>query len=219
MKRIASDTARLVAASPRIAKILWLSFLRRSDYKRWSDAGNLEEWWVARTEKIVGLIPPHARVIEFGAGRKQLETRLDKSCVYFASDLVDRGPGTIICDLNKRPLPDVKFVAADVAVFSGVLEYIRDLDSLVEWLSGQVAGCVASYECFDPASGPVAAARQRLRRLYYGYMNHLSEKEFVGTWSRHRFSLAETVPWENQRIFRFVQAGDLTTCAAGGDSR
>src|ERR1044071_1990175 len=125
------EARRLAAAAARITKNAGRKLLGRSDYNRWSNTENLESWWGARTEKIVGFIRPGARVVEFGAGSRHLEKLLDKSCVYFASDLVNRGSGTIVCDLNKRPLPDLTELSADVAVFSGVLEYIRDLDSLV----------------------------------------------------------------------------------------
>jgi hypothetical protein len=199
----------------RLMKALLLKIARRSDYRRWTNSNNLETWWSARTEKIAALIPGGVRVIEFGAGRRHLEKLLE-ACAYFPSDLVDRGPGTIICDLNKRPLPDLKYLAAEVAVFAGVLEYIGDLSSLIEWLSKQVSSCIASYECVVPAQGPATAARQRLRRLYYGYMNHFTEQEFVGIWSRHGFILEEVVPWENQRIFRFFHRA-MPRARATGD--
>ncbi len=201
----------VAAAVPsRLARVLVLKIGRRTDYKRWTDSHNLEIWWSARTEKIAQLIPKGVRVIEFGAGRRHLEKLLDGSCAYFPSDLVDRGPGTIVCDLNKRPLPDLKYLAADVAVFAGVLEYIRDLNSLVEWLSGQVSSCVASYECVAPAPGGLVALRRKLRRLYYGYMNSYTEEEFVRLFSRRGLICAEKVTWDTQRIFQFVKQGRET---------
>ena len=135
---------------PESAKMLLCKLLHQSDYQRWTTPGSLETWWDTRTEKIAQLIPHNTRVIEFGAGRRQLEKFLDRSCTYIPSDLIDRGPGTIICDLNQRPLPDLRYVQAEVAVFSGVLEYIRDLESLIEWLSEQVPFCIASYTYVPP---------------------------------------------------------------------
>ena len=80
-------------------------------------------------------MPNYSRVIEFGAARRALEKYLDPSCVYTASDLVDRGLGTIVCDLNERPLPDLGADAYDVAVLMGVLEYVRDMPSVIDWLA------------------------------------------------------------------------------------
>src|ERR1041384_7041735 len=202
--RRVKEARRLAAAAARITKNAGRKLLGRSDYNRWSNTENLESWWGARTEKIVGFIRPGARVVEFGAGSRHLEKLLDKSCVYFASDLVNRGSGTIVCDLNKRPLPDLTELSADVAVFSGVLEYIRDLDSLVAWLAGQISACVASYECVTPPATFFGALRRRIRRLYYGYMNHYSEAELLAVFARAGLVCAETTVWENQRIFFFV---------------
>src|ERR1051326_7663170 len=151
---------RSVQIAFRLTKALLLKVARRSDYKRWTNSNNLETWWSARTEKIAALIPGGVRVIEFGAGRRHLEKLLE-ACAYFPSDLVDRGPGTIICDLNKRPLPDLKYLAAGVSVCAGVLEYIGDLRSIIEVLSKQVSSCIASYECGVPAQGTGTTARQR----------------------------------------------------------
>ena len=69
----------MVSVLPRVTKILLCKLLHRSDYKRWTNPHSLETWWDARTEKIARLIPQNTRVIEFGAGRRQLETFLDRS--------------------------------------------------------------------------------------------------------------------------------------------
>jgi hypothetical protein len=163
----------------------------------------LETWWDARTEKIAQLIPQGARVIEFGAGRRQLEKFLDPSCSYVPSDLTDRGPGTIICDLNRRPLPDLARLSVDTAVFGGVLEYIHDLESLIEWLAEHVSVCIASYAYVAPSLSLVGTVRDRLVRLYYGYMNRYSEEEFVDLFGRAGFICTARETWNSQLLFRF----------------
>ena len=105
-----------------------------SDVSRWADAGKFNDW-EERTKLIATLIPAEARVIEFGAGKRQLEKHLDSTCTYVPSDLVSRGPDTIVLDLNKRPLPDLSTQSFDVAVLAGVLEYVADLPSFVRWLA------------------------------------------------------------------------------------
>ena len=140
--------------------------LGRSDYERWSNPSNLEAWWESRTQKLAGLIPPGTRVIEFGAGQRRLQGYLDQGCTYVASDLVERGPDTFVCDLNRRPLPDLGALRPDVAVFAGVLEYIRDVPSLVEWLSEHVTYCVASYALTE-RTGLVSALTVGVRRAYW----------------------------------------------------
>src|SRR5438105_15076772 len=93
---------------PHIVKILIFIGLRPSDYGRWSNPENLERRWDLRTRQLAQLIPKDSTVVEFGAGRRQLELYLDPSCAYVPSDLTDRGPGTIVCDLNRRPLPALR---------------------------------------------------------------------------------------------------------------
>src|SRR6185312_8871325 len=97
-----------------------------------------------RTRIAAGFVPDGSRVIEFGAGNRLLEKHLDSSCTYTPSDLVDRGPGTIVCDLNERPLPDLGTDTYDTAVILGVLEYLTDVPSLIDWLAQHVPLCVIS---------------------------------------------------------------------------
>src|SRR5690349_16692383 len=108
-------------------KTLRCKFFGTADVERWADPHNLSEKWDERTKLIAQLIPNDSRVIEFGAGRRRLESYLHPSCTYFASDLVSRGSGTIVFNLNARPLPDLTHLGLNVAVFGGVLEYVSDL--------------------------------------------------------------------------------------------
>lgn len=200
----------------RIGKTVLLKSLNRSDYQRWTNPSSLEAWWETRTQKIAALIPRGTRVIEFGAGRRWLESYLDPSCSYLPSDLVDRGPGTIICDLNQRPLPNLRHVQPDVAVFAGVLEYIRNLESVIDWLSGQVSICIASYAYTQLSSNPLQNIRARLSRAYYGYMNSYTEEDLIGLFSRHGFLCTSKDTWTTQRIFVFAnQRVGHSSCASG----
>src|ERR1700742_4337101 len=90
----------------------------RTDLAAWGDTSNSDKEWEDRHELIGRIVPKHTRVIEFGAGKRQLESYLDPTCSYFPSDLVDRGGNTIVLDLNSRPLPDLRHLKLDVAVFA-----------------------------------------------------------------------------------------------------
>jgi len=175
----------------------------RSDYARWAGKENLETWWESRTQKLAAMVPKGTRVIEFGAGLRPLERCLDASCSYIASDLVDRGPDTLVCDLNRRPLPDLGPLHPDVAVFAGVLEYIRDVPAVVAWLSRHVRYCVASYAVAHPA-GLALAMAAGARRTYYGYMNAYSETDLVAVFRRSGFACLRTDGWNDQRLFLFA---------------
>jgi hypothetical protein len=200
---------RALSSSARMARNLAHRLLKRSDYKRWTDLGNYEVWWDERTQKIAQLIPEGSRVIEFGAGRRQLEKLLDSSCSYISADLTSRGPDTILCDLNQRPLPDLRSLMASTAVFGGVLEYILDLDSLVKWLSDQFVCCIASYTDVIPVPSEAERVRQKLNRLYYGYMNNYTEEELVSLFEKYGFACVKRDTWTNQRLFLFSLRGPV----------
>ena len=178
--------------------------LGRSDYVRWADASNLEAWWEPRTRKLAAMVPKGTRVIEFGAGTRPLERCLDASCAYLASDLVERGPDTFVCDLNLRPLPDLGPLRPDVAVFAGVLEYVRDVPQVLGWLSGYVRYCVASYAIAHPG-GLVRNVAAGARRTYYGYMNSYRETDLVTVFHQAGFACLRTDTWNDQRLFLFAR--------------
>ena len=203
-RSVIKGAAKDVQLVCKIGKGALLKLLHRSDYKRWTDAHNLEPWWDTRTEKIAQLIPEGSRVIEFGAGRRQLEKLLNPIDSYIPSDLTSRGPGTVICDLNQRPLPDLRYLGATMAVFGGVLEYILNLESLVQWLSDQFSFCVASYTCLVPALSDAERVRERLARLRFGYMNSYTEAEFVHLFARYGFTCVKRNTWTNQTLFLFT---------------
>jgi hypothetical protein len=201
---------RRVRATALVVRNAVMCRLGIADYERWSSALHLEQWWDERTAMIAKLVPPHSRVIEFGAGRRQLETFLPAACTYTPSDLVDRGAGTIVCDLNRRPLPDLSPVAPDVAVFGGVLEYVRDVPSLVGWLADAgVSICVTSFDPVPAGLGVRGRWRESARRSYNGYMNNLTEDRLLRLFQAGGFVCIDrqlwTMPrasWESQIILQ-----------------
>lgn len=193
-----------VRGTARLMRNVLMAWLGRADYKRWTSPQGLEEWWDERTKQIATLVPAGSRVVEFGAGRRQLEKYLPPSCAYTPSDLVDRGPGTIVCDLNQRPLPDLSQLAPQVAVFGGVLEYIRDVPSLLQWLAASgVKTCIASFDPVPVGLGILGRHREAARRTYYGYRNRLTEEELVRSFAVAGFARIQRQTWTTQVISRF----------------
>ena len=179
----------------------------KTDFARWIDTSNYDAEWEERIQLISRVVPKHTRVIEFGAGKRQLESYLDPTCTYFPSDLVARGGNTIVLDLNSRPLPDLSHLKLDVAVFAGVLEYISDLDSVVLWLSRQVAMCIASYGCAHTRPRTIGRFTETIRRTAAGWINTFTEDALVRTFGTGGFILTETHDWRvrdsSERIFVF----------------
>jgi hypothetical protein len=94
----------------------------------------------------------------------------------------------------------------DVAVFAGVLEYIRDVPSLIDWLSSHVRYCVASYALTNRSHylrQLIADPRGAYWRTYHGYMNSYNEPELLALFGRRRFACLRTDTWNDQRLFLF----------------
>jgi hypothetical protein len=168
---------------------------RRSDYRRWGDPQSLSSDWDSRTRQMAGLVRPGESVIEFGAGRRLLEQTLPAGCRYIPSDLVDRGGGTLVCDLNASDLPD--FPRVDLAFFSGVIEYVNDVPRLLRHLSASVSGVVVSY-------GVLELNPKNRRRN--GWVNDYSESELVGIFRQIGFERVAREQWRTQLCFRFDHA-------------
>jgi methyltransferase family protein len=179
---------------------------QKTDHSRWADTRNIFPSWESRTERAAALVPKHSRVIEFGAGNRVLERHLDRSCTYAPSDIVDRGPGTIVCDLNQRPLPDLGVGAYDVAVLMGVLEYLRDMPSVLDWLTELFPTLVLSYAC---ARGSHYSPRRMfgtIGRLRAGWLNSYRDDEIRSLFGQRGFEQLHEESWQNQRLFVFSAA-------------
>jgi hypothetical protein len=194
------------AACIRVARTATMKLRRQSDYKRWANLDNHLPWWSSRTEKVAELISDGTRVIEFGAGNRQLESLLGPNCSYVPSDLVDRGPGTVICDLNKRPLPDLGYLTMHIAVFVGVLEYVNDLPTLIEWLASQVTVCIVSYECVRSKPFSLSRIAETFHRAYYGYVSYYAEDQLLALFARNGFTCEKVETWRDQRLFVFAKS-------------
>jgi Methyltransferase domain len=176
---------------------------QKTDYGRWSDSRNIFASWESRTQRAAALVPPDSRVIEFGAGNRVLERHLHRSCTYTPSDIVDRGPATIVCDLNLRPLPNLGVDAYDVAVFMGVLEYVRDMPSVLDWLADLVSTCVLSYACARGSRYSASRMFGSVGRLKAGWLNSYRDDEIRLMFRQRGFVQSHEESWQNQRVFVF----------------
>lgn len=187
-------------------KTLRCKLLGTADIDRWRDASNFDDWG-NRTRIVAGLLPAEVHIIEFGAGRRLLKGYLAPGSRYVASDIVDRGPGTIVLDLNSRPLPNLQPLGFDVAVLAGVLEYIVDLASFLRWLEVQVPTCVASYNCAASRRRSLGRIRERFRRTGFGWINTFDEDELLTLFQAAGWEANAAVDWHtpdgSERIFRF----------------
>ena len=162
-----------------------------SDLQYWAELDNHADLWEKRTLKLASLVAEGDRVIEFGAGRRQLENLLDSSCHYTPSDIVDRGPGTLVIDLNARPLPELHG-SFDLAIFGGVLEYIHQVPEVLEWLANSsVTRVIASYEVSGTES-----SRERVNRAGSGWVNSYSAETLRDVFESSGYPVASEDHWD-----------------------
>ncbi len=162
--------------------------------RRWSNMANLATDWDSRTRQMAGLVRPGTSVVEFGAGRQVLKDCLPESCSYTATDLIEREAGMLVCDLNGKTLPSLGDF--DVAVLSGVLEYVRDVPRLATYLSTCVDEVLVSYA--------VAEKTTRGRRGH-GWVNDYDTEQLRAVFETAGFRCGLVEDWTNQKIFRFTR--------------
>lgn len=82
---------------------------------------------------LARLIQPGEKVFEFEAGRSVIPEELPSGCRYTASDVAPLTQGILSYDLNAPTLAPIT-EDHDVALFSGVLEYVHDLARAAHFL-------------------------------------------------------------------------------------
>ena len=173
-----------------------MKYLNKSDYKRWTTLNSFNKGWDQRTIKMAEFILPNTKVIEYGAGRKVIKKYLPKNCIYTPSDIVDRGDGTIICDLNQKTLP--KFDNYNYAIFSGVLEYVNNVPRLIQHLTNNIDIFIISYE--------VLKDDITLKRGIQGWVNSYKERELLNIFENNGYKLTDKSSWLNQGIYVFKKS-------------
>ena len=181
-----------------IFKTFIRKLLRQSDYSRWGKDTSLHPLWDERTEMIASLVPENSSIIEFGAGQMTLRKHLPKGCTYTPSDIVHRNISeykSVIYDLNDSKPPELK-QKYDIAVFSGVLEYVNDIPKLAKHLSPKVPHIIASYAITDYNPG-------LFFRRNSGWVNDYDGKSFVSLFEDAGYNCASSIRWKNQNIYYF----------------
>lgn len=153
----------------------------------------------SRIRKMLSLIEERnvQSLMDLGCGRQVCGKILADRISYYPVDLYRHLPDTIVKDLNAGEFLE-KHV--DVIFCSGVLEYIYDLDSLLEKFDRYGKFVLCSY-C-DTDSTPDRASV---------WVNHLSHLEFVQLFQRHGFTLSqEIVPSDEYDHIYFFEKQNLS---------
>lgn len=168
----------------------------QTDLHRWSDNSNFQQEWDTRTIMIAQQVQADDFICEFGAGMQAIRTALPDGCRYQPFDLVARLPGTLVCDLNLE-YPEIP-TESNVAIFSGVLEYINDLKSLFEWLNSNFERVIFSYATTEHTPTP-------LERSGNGWVNAYAQTEIQKIAVEAGYNCTPLERWRNHVIFTAVR--------------
>lgn len=162
----------------------------KTDYKRWKKSGELLQDWDERTNILAGMIEPRSRIIEFGAGNMSLKNNLPANCTYTASDICARLPEYLVCDLNEKI--EFEITNFNTAVFSGVFEYVYDIDKVFEQLSPAIDHIILSYSCSDISNAD---------RLNNGWLSDYSKGELEHIFAKFKYKIVEYKEWRKQSLY------------------
>jgi ubiquinone/menaquinone biosynthesis C-methylase UbiE len=169
----------------------------KSDFERWIKSSELHENWDERTKILASMVQPNSKVIEFGAGAMNIKNWIPNTCNYTASDIVARKPDVLACDLNKN-IP-FELTVFDTAIFSGVLEYVFDIDKVFFQLNNSIDHILLSYACKDISNA---------NRLKNGWLSDYSRKELEDIFRKYEYKITEYKEWKNQSIFNLSRIKD-----------
>jgi hypothetical protein len=176
------------------AKTKVLKAQKKSDIERWSKNEALYENWNQRTELLATFLSENARIIEFGAGTMHLKKIIKSTQTYTASDLIKRFPESLVVDLN-QPL-DIDLSLYDTVIFSGVLEYVYDIDALIEKMEQEkIHQIILSYCCSDV---------MKVSREKNGWLSDYSLSELETILKKWNYRIVNHQVWENQTIFNLL---------------
>lgn len=171
----------------------WLrGSISRSDTARWQQNVHEVPVWDERNRILAGLIPRGSSVLDLGAGAQTLRTHLI-DCEYQPCDFVPN-EGVLRCDFNRGIYPATTKVY-DYFVCSGVLEYIRDLNTFLQKVSALGHQGLVTYADLRPH-------HSRLSRLRHGWVNHLSRTELESLLRDVGLEYEYQTSWQEQLIYR-----------------
>jgi len=167
---------------------------KKTDLNRWQKDSQLYKDWDERTMILASYILPNARIIEFGSGNMIVKTNLNNYKSYIPTDIVPRFEETVVCDLNEGVIPEVK--NCDTAVFSGVLEYVYDVDRVFTELGITIKQVVLSYCCADIV---------KLSRDKNGWLSDYTKSDLEEIFIKQGFKIENYTEWRNQSLYNLIR--------------
>lgn len=170
-----------------------------TDIARWSNQASLLSSWDSRAEFAAQFIAAGSTVLDLGCGKMALEQFLPEGCRYIPADLVSRDVRTVICDLNAGDYPEAAAASAQVITLLGVIEYVVDLRTALQWLLARGCPVIITYHPADATAG--------MDRLELGWLNHLTLREWRRLLENVGFQIEHCERLSNiQYLFRLLPA-------------
>jgi hypothetical protein len=189
----------LVSEAEREARIAHVEELQRrgqSEMERWSIVASHQSAWGDRATALARMAQPGEAVFEFGAGLSVVRDALPLGCGYTGSDLAPIADGVVQYDLNATSLEPI--IDHDVALFSGVLEYVHDPEKLLRHLRIYFRAIICSYALLVDGS-----PEERDRRRYSGWFTDIGRDGFLNMFRTAGYTATMQGDWNGQALFRF----------------
>ena len=189
------SSATVAERAARIAYVEALRLAQSSETGRWAQAANHNDDWRSRGAALACLAKPGERVFEFGAGRSAVREALPPGCTYTASDVAPLTAEAVFYDLNAPILTTIE--DHDLALLSGVLEYVHDLERTTLFLAANFASVLCSYAIYGGGfPGEIE------RRRYSGWFTDLTEAALTTLFKAAGFTVTRRDSWGSQALFR-----------------
>lgn len=147
--------------------------------RHWTEVERFDPAWRDRIRLMASFLDASdSFVVDLGCGPMWLRDYLPAGVGYLGVDYMDRGPGTRVCDFNRKEFPETGKATFFV---SGCLEYVED----PEWFAGMIAAsakkCVISY-CTTESFPDIDWRRRR------GWVNDFPEDGLIRLFASHGLS-------------------------------
>ena len=177
---------------------------------RWEDKESYKKEWSTRSDALIEMFlrsevdsEEHYELSEFGCGPyAPFSTALKNNDKFNVRkyDIKAWDAETNVIDLND---PNFEFGPADIATFSGVLEYLNDIQDVLEKAITHHRYLLVSY-VFLPADAKSDDTNYlkiiKNRSVTNGFRNHLSNEDFVKILSALGV-IADIGLWGDQALF------------------
>lgn len=163
---------------------------KETDFDRWKQNDELHENWNERTAILADYVNSNSKIIEFGAGNMFLKDYL-KPIHYTPTDIVKRFENTLVCDLNQEI--EIDLSGYETAVFSGVLEYVHNIDHVFNQMNSfNINQVVLSYCCSDI---------NKASRLLNGWFSDLTRADLETIFGKYNYKILDYKEWKEQSIY------------------